>query len=58
MTLSTAAGTIFKPTIEAIDQQLSDISSRYMFLEGDQDKLLDARLQLMAERDAKQAGGK
>ncbi len=44
--VSTAAGTLIRPTVKAIDLMFSSISSRYMFLPGDQDKLLDARLAL------------
>jgi hypothetical protein len=44
--VSTAAGTLIRPTVAAIDLMLSSASSRYMFLPGDQDKLLDARLAL------------
>ena len=46
--LSTAAGTIFRPTIKSIDRMLADPSGRYMMLPGDVDKLLDYRLELMA----------
>ena len=49
LTVSTAAGTIIRPTVEAIDQMLSQPSSRYMFDIGDADRLLDARLVLAAD---------
>lgn len=55
--VSTAAGTLIRPTIKAIDQMLSDISSRYMFLPGDEDKLLDARLALRSAPAASHGDG-
>jgi hypothetical protein len=55
-TVSTAAGTIIGPTIAKIDQVLSEPSSRYMFDLGDLDRLLDARLELMAEETVPTGG--
>jgi hypothetical protein len=46
-TVSTAAGTIIRPTVKAIDRMLACPSDRYMMDPGDVDVLLDARLELM-----------
>ena len=54
--VSTAAGTLIRPTVAAIDLMLSDISARYMFVPGDADKLLDARLVLTGTPDDKAVG--
>ena len=48
-TVSTAAGTIIRPTVEAIDRMLACPSDRYMMDVGDVDTLLDARLELTAD---------
>lgn len=49
--LGTAAGVMLGTiTIERIDEHLSCPSNRAMFIAGDVDRLLDARLELMAAR--------
>ncbi len=49
--VTTAAGTIVRPTIADIDRMLGSVYARAKFAPGDVDRLLDARLVLMAERD-------